>query len=71
MAAPTVTKISESTAQTKWRVQFPSTLAKQGATYIATTYPDSDLVFVQTAATLRKCNNERVKEAIRKLLAIK
>lgn len=39
--------------KTVWSIQWPSTMQKWGKTYIATTYPNSDLVFLETAAKRR------------------
>lgn len=64
-----VTKISENKVCARWLVKFPSTLTKQGGSWYATTYPDSDLVFVETAATRRTSNNKRVADAVRAHLA--
>lgn len=47
------TKISESAAQTKWRLVYPGTESKPGKTYLVTSYPDSDLLMIQTADTHR------------------
>ncbi|MBC8740419.1 hypothetical protein F6X40_27565 [Paraburkholderia sp. UCT31] len=69
MKLPTMTKVSESKACTKWTVQFPSTLRTQGGTYHATTYPASDLVFVETAVKRRPVRGVRVVAAIRAALA--
>jgi hypothetical protein len=38
---------------TVWLVQWPSTVHKWGKSYYATTYPNSDLVFIETAAKRR------------------
>ena len=43
----------QSPNQTKWSVRWPSTTFKQGKAYIATTYPNSDALFLETAANLR------------------
>ena len=38
---------------TLWCIQWPSTLTGGGKVYFATTYPDSDLVYIETAAKRR------------------
>jgi hypothetical protein len=50
---PTATRVSQYPSWTSWRINFPSTPKKDGATYWATTYPNSDLVYVTTGAKRR------------------
>lgn len=38
---------------TVWLIKWPSTMTKQGKAYYATTYPDSKLIFLETAANRR------------------
>lgn len=67
---PTVEKISETPGvATQWRVTMPSTLSKQGGTWLATTYPNSDSVFVRTAVHGRQTKNQRVVDAVRTHIA--
>ncbi|MBN3839345.1 hypothetical protein [Burkholderia sp. Ac-20349] len=65
MKLPKLTKVSESPAKTLWKVEFPSTPTKQGAAYYATTYPNSELIFVESAVERRKVNGDRIVKAIR------
>lgn len=39
--------------QTVWLVQWPNTVHNWGKSYYATTYPNSDLVFIETASKRR------------------
>lgn len=39
--------------QTVWLVQWPSTAHNWGKSYYATTYPNSDLLFIETSAKRR------------------
>ncbi len=39
---------------TVWFVEWPSTPRKWGKSYYATTYPNSELIYVETAAKRRK-----------------
>ena len=50
---PTARVIAQTENRTVWAIKWPSTLLKQGKTYLATTYPSSDLVFIETAAHRR------------------
>lgn len=65
---PALTKLSESSAAIQWKAQFPSSLTKQGGCYRVTTYPNSDLVFVQTWVNRRIVNGAAIKQAIRAAL---
>lgn len=61
-------RVYESAALTEWRVDWPSTPFKQGKTYIAHTYPGSDLIAVYTAAKRRpvsKIAGARIYEQVR------
>jgi hypothetical protein len=69
MKLPTLTKLHESPNATRWKAQFPSTLTKQGAAYRVSTYPDSDLVFIETWVKHRQVSGERIADAIRKAVA--
>ena len=50
---PTAKLMRTGPAQTVWFVEWPNTIRKQGKAYFATTYPNSDLVFIETAAKRR------------------
>ena len=39
---------------TVWRVDWPSTMVKQGKSYYATTYPGSDRIYIETVVRRRK-----------------
>jgi len=65
---PAMKKLSETKNATRWEAKFPSTITKEGGTYYVTTYPDSDVIFIQTAVHGRKVNGERIKAAIREAL---
>jgi hypothetical protein len=60
-----VTKLYESSVCTRWLVKFPSTPTKEGRRWYATTYPNSDQVFVETVVTRRASRNLRVADAVR------
>ncbi|MDU8351008.1 hypothetical protein RYA05_03755 [Pseudomonas syringae pv. actinidiae] len=45
---PVATKVSESQNRTVWTVKWPETTQGTGKSYYATTYPDSDLLFLET-----------------------
>jgi hypothetical protein len=64
-----VTKLSESSVCTRWLIKFPSAPTKQGGSWYAKTYPNSDHVFVETAATGRASKNRRVADAVRARIA--
>jgi hypothetical protein len=64
MKLPALTKLSETPNQTKWKAQFPSTLTTQGGTYRVTTYPASDVIFIETWVTQRPCGGKRISAAI-------
>jgi hypothetical protein len=53
MKNPTASIVKEAACWTLWRIQWPSTPMKGGKTYYATTYPGSELVFIETAAKRR------------------
>ncbi len=53
MNIPTATMIQTSANRTVWLIKFPSTTSKVGKAYHATTYPKSDLIFIETADTRR------------------
>jgi hypothetical protein len=65
MKLPTMTKLSESANATRWKAQFPSTLTKQGGAYRVTTYPNSDIVFIETWVNHRHVSGARIVAAIR------
>lgn len=50
---PKATKVYESANKTVWQIDWPSTMQKWGKTYFATTYPDSEIIFMETAAKRR------------------
>lgn len=59
--------------QTLWLVQWPSTMTKWGKSYYATTYPNSELIFLETAAKRRPVSklvaaliHEQVRAAIQR-----
>ncbi len=60
---PVATKIAETANATRWVVRWPSTMFKEGKTYRASTYPDSNLVFIETAAK-RRAIGGRTKTAL-------
>lgn len=66
---PIVTKLSESENRTVWRVELPPNSAGTRSTYRATTYPNSDLVYVETWPQKRKTSNRTVVEIMRAYLA--
>ncbi|ABO60218.1 hypothetical protein Bcep1808_7341 (plasmid) [Burkholderia vietnamiensis G4] len=66
---PIVTKLSESENQTVWRVELPPNGSGFRSTYRATTYPNSDLVFVETWVKKLKSSNKKVVEVMRAHLA--
>ena len=66
---PVATKLSETRNATRWKVQWPSTMFKQGKCYYATTYPGSELVFIETAVSRRPVGGERVAMACRAAIA--
>lgn len=47
---PTAQRLSQSSAQTVWLIKFPSTSKVVGKAYRATTYPDSSLLHIESAA---------------------
>lgn len=51
---PTARLVRKSDALTRWLVKFPSTIKKDGAAYYVTTYPNSDLIFIETAVKPRQ-----------------
>jgi len=65
---PTMTKLEETQNATRWKAQFPSTAMTIGAVYHVTTYPGSELVFVETWVKRRIVNGERVKQSIRQAI---
>ena len=67
---PIVTKLSESANQTIWKVDLPPNSAGFRSTYQATTYPNSDLVFVETWVNKRKTSNQKVVDVMRAHLAV-
>lgn len=68
MKLPTLTQESQSQACTRWIAKFPSTIRKDGATYHVTTYPNSDIVFIETAVNRRVVRGSRIEAAIRAAL---
>lgn len=46
---PTAEKLEATPNQTTWLIKFPSTKKVQGKKYVASTYPNSDTVYLQTA----------------------
>lgn len=50
---PTATRVSQTPSSTKWRIELPSTPRKAGKVYFATTYADSQLIYVTTGANQR------------------
>lgn len=50
---PTATRVSQTPSSTKWRIELPSTARKPGKVYFATTYRDSQLIYVTTGANQR------------------
>ncbi|MCA8050902.1 hypothetical protein [Burkholderia arboris] len=67
---PIVTKLSESENQTVWMVELPPNGSGFRSTYRATTYPNSDLVYVETWVQKRKTSNMKVVEVMRAHLAL-
>ncbi|AVA38289.1 MULTISPECIES: hypothetical protein [Cupriavidus] len=59
-----LTKLESSSAGTKWRADFPSTMHKQGATYRVTTYPSSDLIFLETWVNRKQVSAARATRII-------
>lgn len=57
MSEPTATKLRTSDVQTVWLLKWPSHMRKQGKEYFVTTYPDSDLIFIETAAKRRQVSS--------------
>lgn len=65
MGTSTVTKVYESPVLTRWLFDL------DGKQYLATTYPDSKVISIQTAKSLRtisKYSGPRVHARIRELL---
>ena len=63
---------SESGVLTLWQVKWPSTSSKDGKTYIATTYPGSDLVYIEMAANRRAVGGTvkmKIEPAVRAAIA--
>lgn len=54
---PRAERVFKSSNKTVWLVKWPSTSFKWGKSYYATTYPNSDHVFMETAATKRPVSN--------------
>lgn len=54
---PTAKQVRTSDVQTIWFVQWPSDMRKQGKSYYVTTYPNSDLIFIETAAKRRQVSS--------------
>lgn len=50
---PVASKVSESQSRTVWTVKWPETPKAAGKSYYATTYPDSDLLFLESFDTRR------------------
>lgn len=50
---PVATKISETRNAVRWLVKWPSTMTVQGKAYIVSTYPGTDLIFIESAASRR------------------
>jgi hypothetical protein len=46
----TATKIRQSDVRTVWRIELAGAAGKPGKVYLATTYPNSELVFLETEA---------------------
>ena len=51
---PKASIISATVNQTVWRIKYPSTAFKSGKVYFATTYPNSDLIYIETAVKHRQ-----------------
>jgi hypothetical protein len=69
---PTARVIAQTENRTVWAIKWPSTMLKGGKTYIATTYPSSDLVFIETAANRRAVGGTvkaRLEPVIRRAIA--
>ena len=69
----TARKISETTEQTLWFVEWPSIpMRKQGKTYYATTFRGSDELHIETAAKRQKVAprvEQRIAGAVRHAIA--
>jgi hypothetical protein len=63
-AKPKATLESSSVNRSVWRIAFPSTLLKEGAVYFATTYPNSDLIFLETGAKRHPLSNARAPKIV-------
>ncbi|GAB1835523.1 hypothetical protein MyNCGM121_22980 [Achromobacter xylosoxidans] len=61
---PTLTKLGETRNATRWLAKFPNTRNTIGPSYHVTTYPRSDLVFIETWVQRRQVNGTRIKAAI-------
>ncbi len=50
------TKLTETAGCTTWMIEwiYPAMSGRQGKSYRVTTYPNSDLIFLETAAKRRK-----------------
>ena len=56
-SAPTATIERQGNASTLWCIKWPSSARHWGKTYYATTYPNSDLIYLETAAKRRHVSN--------------
>ncbi len=66
---PVATKLSVSNHSTRWIVEWPATKNPIRKTYYATTYPDSELVFIETAVTRRPVRGSRISAEVRAAIA--
>lgn len=74
MAAPKASLVRQTENRTVWLIKFPSTVRKQGRAYYATTYPDSELLFIETAAKRRPVSHlvaSRLTDQIKQAIAAK
>lgn len=60
-----IEKVAEGTSMTRWRVTEAGTASKPGRAWLASTYPESEQVFVMSAETERAVKNKRVVDAVR------
>lgn len=61
---PKATLLRETSGATYWRIDWPSTMQKWGKSYYATTYPDSEHVFLETAAKRRPVSELQARKIV-------